>query len=545
MPDLCSRLKASPSHASQGFSLVIVLLLSLGVLLTGVAIMSRVSFGRLGAAWQAQSREAREAAEIGMARIVSELNRERNRRLLVNAAVLDGQTRTYIESPVNEAITGSYCTTSLPLLSGAFPAGANPKAEQIIDTERRYQLVSVVQPASSSEREPSQLTTRNDSDANSTESFKVTTGYDPDATGGVEYPTHAGEITITVRGMAYRNNTLIATTTLSRTFEVVPKCCWGSLGGYGAAFGPDTRPCPSIGFGIVGGAAENDTGEITIRGTASSIITGDGDRISFVYCVATTTCSVNVNQNLGTGVKVVDVTMPVIPAAAITTCVDQNSTQCNINLDNNGLPNNGGNLLLDTGVPLSSWPANFQSVCTRGAESRPVTTCSLNTLNFGGNNRTLTIDSRGGPVRFYFPNSQSGSAKTVNWGNNGGFVHINSSNAASLPSRITDLTLFGCQPSTTRSCSPRQIVEIGNGSSGALRLFAYFPNGDVTIGENGSFEGVMWVDRLGANGNLTFTIPGAGLAEVLDLMGIGGLAPTQEFPLVDYVTRATKSLRFF
>ncbi len=507
--------------------------------------MSRVSFGRLGAAWQAQSREAREAAEIGMARIVSELNRERNRRLLVNAAVLDGQTRTYIESPVNEAITGSYCTTSLPLLSGAFPAGANPKAEQIIDTERRYQLVSVVQPASSSEREPSQLTTRNDSDANSTESFKVTTGYDPDATGGVEYPTHAGEITITVRGMAYRNNTLIATTTLSRTFEVVPKCCWGSLGGYGAAFGPDTRPCPSIGFGIVGGAAENDTGEITIRGTASSIITGDGDRISFVYCVATTTCSVNVNQNLGTGVKVVDVTMPVIPAAAITTCVDQNSTQCNINLDNNGLPNNGGNLLLDTGVPLSSWPANFQSVCTRGAESRPVTTCSLNTLNFGGNNRTLTIDSRGGPVRFYFPNSQSGSAKTVNWGNNGGFVHINSSNAASLPSRITDLTLFGCQPSTTRSCSPRQIVEIGNGSSGALRLFAYFPNGDVTIGENGSFEGVMWVDRLGANGNLTFTIPGAGLAEVLDLMGIGGLAPTQEFPLVDYVTRATKSLRFF
>lgn len=540
-------------NSCSGFSLVIVLLLSLGVILTGAAILSRVSFGRLGAVWQAQSREAREAAEIGMSRIVSELNRERNRRLLVNAAVLDGQTRTYIENPVNEGVTGSYCTTSLPLLSGAFSAGADPKAEQVIDTERRFQLLSVTQPAASSEREPSSPTTKNNTDANSTESFKVTTGYDPDATGGVEYPARAGEITITVRGMAYRNNTLIATTTLTRTFEVVPKCCWGSLGGYGAAFGPDTRPCPSIGFGIVGGAAEEDTGEITIRGAASSIITGDGDRISFVYCIATTTCSVNVNQNLGTGVKVVDVTMPTIPdppspPVGFTSCLDQTSlsdTRCNINLDANGLPNNGGNLTLDTGLPLTSWPANFQSVCYRDGSTPPMTVCSLNTLNFGGNNRTLTIDSRGGPVRFYFPNTQSGTTKTLNWGNNGGFVHINTANTGSLPNRITDLTLFGCQPSSTRTCSPRQIVEVGNGSSGALRLFAYFPNGDVTIGGNGSFEGVMWVDRLGSNGNITFTIPRSGLAEVLDLMGIGGLAPTQEFPLVDYVTRATKSLRFF
>ncbi len=264
-----------------------------------------------------------------------------------------------------------------------------------------------------------------------------------------------------------------------------------------------------------------------------------------MYCIATTTCSVNVNQNLGTGVKVVDVPMPTMPAPAITTCLDQNTAACNINLDANGLPSNGGNLTLDTGLPLTSWPANFRGVCFRDANSPPLTTCSLNTLDFGGNNRTLTIDSRGGPVRFYFPNSQGGTTKTVNFRNNSGFVHINSANSGNVPARITDLTLFGCQPSSTRSCSPRQLVEIGNGSSGALRLFAYFPNGDVTIGGNGSFEGVMWVDRLGSNGNITFTIPGSGLADVLDLMGIGGLAPTQEFPLVDYVTRATKSLRFF
>ncbi|MEA5475551.1 hypothetical protein VB716_15130 [Synechococcus sp. CCY9201] len=531
--------------SEQGFSLVIVFLLSLGVLLTGVATMGRISFGWMGAAWQAQSREAREAAEIGMTRIVSELNRERNRRLLVNASVLDTQSRTYIENSTNEAITGSFCTTALPLLNGAFPAGTDPKAQQIIDADRRFQLVSISQPAASSEMEPGSPSSRNDSDANGTESFKVTTGYDPDGTGTAEFPARAGELTITVRGMAYRNNTLIATTTLRRTFEVVPKCCWGSLGGYGGAFGVDTRPCPTIGIGIVGGAAENDTGEITILGSSASIITGDGDQIPFVYCIASSTCSVSVNQNLGTGVKVVDAKMPRIPMPPITICLDQNTALCNLDLDDNGLPNSGGNLLLDTGVALSSWPANFRSVCMRDTATPPVTTCSINTLDFGHNNRTLSVDTRGGPIRLYFPNSQSGSTKTIDMRNNGGFIHINSSNTGSVPSDITDLTFFGCQPSSTRTCSPHQLVSIGNGSAAALKLFAYFPNGDVTIGGNGSFEGVMWVDQLGSNGNITFIIPGSGISQVLDLMGMGGTAPTQEFPMVDYVTRATKSLQFF
>ncbi|MCT0224847.1 hypothetical protein [Synechococcus sp. CS-1328] len=536
--------KPGPPASEPGFSLVIVLLLSLGVLLTGVAIMGRVSFGRMGAAWQAQSREAREAAEIGMARIVSELNRERNRRLLVNGAVLNSQTRTYIENPVNEGITGSLCTTTLPLLSGAFPAGADPKAEQVIDTERRFQLVSVSQPASSSEREPSAPTSKNDSDANSTERFKVTTGYDPDGTGEAEFPARAGEITIEVRGMSYRNDTLIATTTLSRTFEVVPKCCGGSLGGYGAAFGPDTRPCPSIGFGIVGGAAANNTGSITILGTSASIRNSEGVKIPFVYCIASTTCSVSLNQNLGTGVKVVDVPMPAMPAPANTTCLDQNTALCNLNLDDNVLDLNDGNLLLDTGLPMSSWPTNFRSVCSRSSSTPPLTTCSLNTLNFGANNRTITIDSRGGPVRFYFPNSQS-DITTLTLRNNGGFKHINSNNSGNLPSRITDLSLFGCLPSASRTCDPSQSLEIGNGGSEALQLFAYFPKGNVTIGGTGGFNGVMWVNQLATNGNITFTIPGSGLADVLDMMGMGGLAPTQDFPIVDYVTRATKSLRFF
>ena len=38
---------------------------------------------------------------------------------------------------------------------------------------------------------------------------------------------------------------------------------------------------------------------------------------------------------------------------------------------------------------------------------------------------------------------------------------------------------------------------------------------------------------------------GAGKLWFLHMMGMGGANPRQRFPLVDYVTRATKSLRFF
>ena len=529
----------SPRHAQRrgetGFSLVIVILLSFGLVLTGLAVLGRLSFSNLGTAWQAQSREAREAAELGIMRIVAELNRERNRRLLVSASVLNSWSRSSIESSSNETVVGSYCTPDLPQLGGPFPAGSDLKAVQSIDSQRRYQLVSITQPPSSSEREPGNPGLKNDSNANSTEAFQITSGYDPDGSGGVAFPARAGEITITVRGMAVRNGTLVATSTISRTFEVLPKCCWGSLGGYGNAFGPDSRPCPSIGFGIVAGAAENSTGSIEVTGAAADIVTGTGETVPFVYCIASSTCSVNVNQNLGTGMKVVDVAMPTMPPAANTICLDNATAACNVTLNEN--------VTLDTGVAVATWPGQFAQLCRRDSSTPPLTTCSINRLDFGANNRTITVDSRGGPLHIYFPNSQSGSIKTIDLRNNGSFRHV--VNGTQAPGSITDFSLFGCQPSPSRSCAPEQLVDIGNGGSSALMLFIYFPNGQVTLGGNAGFEGVAWVNKLAANGNIRYTIPASGLADVMTMMGMGGANPTQRFPLVDYVTRATKSLRFF
>lgn len=170
----------------------------------------------------------------------------------------------------------------------------------------------------------------------------------------------------------------------------------------------------------------------------------------------------------------------------------------------------------------------------------PLTTCSLNKLDFSNPNRTLKIDSRGGPIRLHFPNSQSGNTKTLNQRSGGGFMHVNSANSSGLPSKITDFTLFGCQ-----SCSPEQLVDLGQGGGEALRFFAYFPQGSIEIGGSSGYAGVIWTNKVRANGNVLMTIPGSGLGDVLDLMGIGGPTPAVNPPLVDYMLRATRSLQFF
>ncbi len=549
-----SRRAGALARRDDGFSMLLVILIALAVLLGGVMLIARVSFGRLGSAYQSQGREAREAAEIGMARIIAELNRERNRRLLVNAPIVNNEDRTYLESSTNQGKLRSVCTLSLPQLGNTFPT-ANLKAEQTLDSDRRYQLITVSQPASSSQTEAtSPYAKKSNSAANR---FAVTMGYDPSgATTPADNPPtseppRAGELTITVRGTAYRNGVLVASSTLTRTLEVVPKCCRGSLGGYRDAFGNDRGACAStLGFGLVGGAAENDTGVITVQSTSSDIVDGNGNNIDFVYCVATTNCSANINSNVGTQVNVADIDMPDVKAAANTTCDKAvvGSTlpaACNVNLDANASDGSlvSGTLTLTTPVS-ASWPANFRSVCsasTPAGASQPLTTCSLNQLDFGNPNRTLRIDSSGGPIRLHFPNSQSGSnTKTINQRSGGGFLHVNSANSGGYPTKITDFSLFGCQ-----SCSPEQLVDLGQGGGAALRFFAYFPRGSIEIGGSSGYAGVIWTNKVKANGNVLMTIPGSGLGDVLDLMGMGGQTPAVNPPLVDYVLRATRSLQFF
>jgi hypothetical protein len=87
----------------QGFSLALALLVVLGALSAAVAITGRTLSNRQTRQQLDAGLTARNAAEIGMTRIIAELNRPRNRRLLVNAPQLgaSGQTVNAINGATN------------------------------------------------------------------------------------------------------------------------------------------------------------------------------------------------------------------------------------------------------------------------------------------------------------------------------------------------------------------------------------------------------------------------------------------------------------
>jgi hypothetical protein len=82
-------LRRSPTAGGeQGFSLVLALVVVLGALSAALAITGRTLSNRQARQQLDAGLTARNAAEIGMTRIISELNRPRNRRVLVNAPQL-------------------------------------------------------------------------------------------------------------------------------------------------------------------------------------------------------------------------------------------------------------------------------------------------------------------------------------------------------------------------------------------------------------------------------------------------------------------------
>lgn len=81
---------ASPGRSGRlnrpregSFSMAMTMLVILALILGTIALANRNTSGLLGTSLQSRNREARDAAEAGIVQIITELNKERNRRLLV------------------------------------------------------------------------------------------------------------------------------------------------------------------------------------------------------------------------------------------------------------------------------------------------------------------------------------------------------------------------------------------------------------------------------------------------------------------------------
>ena len=546
---------------ANGYSMPMVMVIALILIVGGVAIASRANQGLLGAIFQNQSWEAREAAEIGMNRLISDLNRERNRWLMVSR-------------------TGDTEGTSSDTSPWAKPASGGS-----IDTTRRNPCnpettadYSRLDPSNAASRTYGNWYIKNDgtvssSSSSATRSYRLLaverqsmaamTDLSPFRDRGA-LPSGVGTITLRVQGQKLNSSgTAVATVTLEKTFELVPKCCRVSFGGeHGALDYQLTASNESLcvdptqlGMGLLAGAAQNNTGSITLRGAATDIQTSAGVTVDPIYCIADNEagCAISVNGSQPTGVAVVDAELPPVKTYPSTPVPSPGSIDTSTAAQFPSTPTSGASavsnrFLYQAGSGGSTYyvvngsftsATGFPSFCSSTATE---VHCNLTSFAYKNNPVLFVTGTR--KLRFYFPNAGTVISQT----GNSTLLHCLTLGAAgtcaTTPSgaQITNLSLFGCS-----SCSSQSITL--RGTTDTLRLFSYFPKGNISLYGNSQFEGISWSNQLSSTGNPTWTVPGSGLASVYEYMGMlpasSGGSSTSSLIAYDFIARATNRYRWY
>lgn len=251
-------------HRSQGF-IAMVMLVLFTLILGSLAIVSRTSSGRLAAAAQGRNREARDVAEAGITEIISELNKEPNRRLLVSGVALASwsQGATDFSNPLINPCTsynssGNAATLTPPTTKAiAFKNGWQALLSG--DPRRSYRLVSVTY--SDVARNP----------LSAPPPTAVTTGQVKSL------------LRLTVEGRMHdAAGNALSSARVIKEFEVVPKCCKRSFGRNSFAatnFGEDNRFC------FAGGSsAQNadDAVAAVVGGLSGGTINSSNNTLSIV-----------------------------------------------------------------------------------------------------------------------------------------------------------------------------------------------------------------------------------------------------------------------
>jgi hypothetical protein len=239
---ISSKSSLARNQATQaGFSLAMALFVILTVILGSVALASRATLGNLTAAFQGESREAREAAEAGLATVISTLNQEPNRKMLVSTVALNSwaASNTSLQNPCAAAGT-TPTATAINFKNGSTNTIAG-------NSNRRFIVRSV-------EVKNSDRTRRFFS--NSAGSTSNTGSYN-DSLINLDNAANVGYIAVTVEGQVQNSGGQVAKATVTREFQVVPKCCklsFGTITGL-PAHGNDPRSCDNSFPRLLVGAA--------------------------------------------------------------------------------------------------------------------------------------------------------------------------------------------------------------------------------------------------------------------------------------------------
>jgi len=570
--------------------MVVVVLAGLVLLASGMALAMRTANALLNKNFNDYRDKAQDAAETGVNRIISELNKPANRGLLRSKGP-GIENGTSLSSP---ALWGSADVSlyrnrcpGIPELSLAAnsPLATNIGYPSQSTNPTRYNLVYIKPDGSIS-------SSRNGADR--AYRLLATTRYPEvpasgasilDASKKFSIFENSGksEIILVVEGVAFDSaGNPQSNVVLRKSFELVPKCCGASFGGshgnvkYDRTSDADNfaNPClnldaassrSTLGMGLLTGLNATSIGTVAMSG--SNLITDGTNSIASIYCLATRdgkNCT-TATTLVGPQTQIVflnprpsgipsapefpqDSSRPNATLASLSPSVAEPSTS---NVNSTFLRcRTTASLCMSAEINGDVRPPpDYCNVFPKPASSdgKPVPGevlhCKVSAVNVTLN-QSLYFVSGTRSIRFYL----TGSSPLQMTGN-AVIYHCGSSSLASCspPDSAADLAFFGCN-----TCNGQSISLVGTTTiSGAGRFFSYFPRGSVALAGNSYYNGILWTHSITSAGGVIWEIPGSGLAEVMYRMGMLPVAynsSTDNYSsadknpiLYDYVARAAIS----
>jgi hypothetical protein len=537
----------------RGFSMAVVLLVLLVAVVGAGSLALRSASSESGGLRLSARRQAQETAESGATAIIGELNKPENRKLLVSATAPESwgsQTDTIQQNPCEQL--GS--TAAVPPLPSAAAAGSNQWQTAWQDGGATGQYI--LRGVRHSNRTRSATSTISYTTAGSGGSTRTDSGYNPAASNFSSLVNLApvasvnqentGFIQLEIQGRVQRNNQTVATATVVKEYEVIPKCCKRSFSGPAnsadgtplSSLGNDLRACDGTAdlglvFGFNGGtlSVSGSAGSVQEVDSTGAVIAGNGS-IGSVLCVTTSSTGSNCKSPVsdapipiagGGSVPVIPTIFQVDPpppfggtgtAAGIITT----SAYLRVNAANNDIEA-CTTFTVATNGSISITPGSCSNVnyCEKVSGSTVADYhCRMNRIRLNGN-ESLYFDTSKGTIALFF--NQPGTANsngTVYVGGNARLLHRYCSTppgnndgctTAAPPSQFTRLSIFGNQ-------TYNDFTFLGGGESASI--FIYFPNGNVQIGGNATAAGAIWTKNLQLNGSFTSAAPATNCVTAAD-----------------------------
>lgn len=317
-------LTARPRSGREGgFTMIAGILVILALVVGTLGVVAIVNGANLGIFGSGEARDSQQVAEAGADQIIATFNQPENRQLLVAGSTAPNKwstSNTALQSPcLSSKNTRPGANQGFPTAQAvSFADGKFRNLENLTETNkgtRQFVLKAIRYSAG---------------EANSTNRRSIYVGYKADGTAlttGGTIPTgstfnslinlesgtntpagnNSGFIAVEVEGRLYRSDGTYSSTTITKEYEVMPKCCGGSFGSQGSggsnigypfgkagatgALGADSRYC-GLEWGMITGinngrfysqaairryTRRNESGAVVPIGSILGVIANKGD----------------------------------------------------------------------------------------------------------------------------------------------------------------------------------------------------------------------------------------------------------------------------